>query len=98
ARFSSWLYRITFNLAASRQRLLREQWQTVEWEELTSSPLQEQQTMEARACDMRRDLDAALATLNDTQQIVLRLALEEGFSHQEIATIMALPLGTVKTH
>lgn len=99
ARFSTWLYRIAFNLAASRKRLLREQWKTVEWDELTTSPLPPQQhTSEATASDMRRDFEAALATLSAAQQIVLRLSLEEGLSHEEIAAIMALPLGTVKTH
>ena len=99
ARFSTWLYRIAFNLAASRKRLLREQWEAVEWDEITTSALQsQQQTNAATACDMRHDLDTALATLSETQQVVLRLSLEEGLSHEEIAVIMALPLGTVKTH
>lgn len=103
ARFSTWLYRIAFNLAVSRKRLqgerLREQWETVEWDEHAESLLQPQQDMsESTASDMRRDFDAALSTLSDIQQTVLRLSLEDGMSHEEIADIMTLPLGTVKTH
>ena len=103
ARFSTWLYRITFNLAVSRKRLLGErlrgQWETVEWDEHAEALLQLQKDMsESTASDMRRDFDAVLSTLSDIQQTVLRLSLEDGMSHEEIADIMTLPLGTVKTH
>lgn len=99
ARFSTWLYRIAFNLAASRRRLVREQWEAVEWDEHGEQALQARQgCSDSMASDMRRDLDAALAGLSEAQQITLRLSLEEGMSHEEIASIMALPLGTVKTH
>lgn len=97
ARFSTWLYRIAFNLAASRRRLVREQWEAVEWD----SHDEHQPPGAAMGCDssdMRRDFEAALASLSDAQQITLRLSLEEGMSHEEIASIMELPLGTVKTH
>jgi len=99
SRFSTWIYRIAFNLAASRRRLLREQWESVELEELVDEQLQLQQGMDAvSAHGVRRDFDQALADLSEVQQVILRLSLEEGMSHDEIAGIMVLPLGTVKTH
>ena len=42
-------------------------------------------------------LHAALADLPPDQQEVVSLAYLEGLSHSEIATRLALPLGTVKS-
>lgn len=41
---------------------------------------------------------AALGKLRPVQQSVLRLAIFDGLSHDEIARMTKLPLGTVKTH
>jgi RNA polymerase sigma factor (sigma-70 family) len=40
----------------------------------------------------------ALRTLKPEQQKVLQLSIVQGLSHQEIADITGMPLGTVKTH
>lgn len=39
-----------------------------------------------------------LGTLREEQQRVLRLAILQGVSHDQIAKITGMPLGTVKTH
>jgi RNA polymerase sigma-70 factor (ECF subfamily) len=41
---------------------------------------------------------AALRSLKPEQQQVLQLSIVQGMSHQEIADITGIPLGTVKTH
>ncbi len=41
---------------------------------------------------------AALESLPSDQQRVLRLSVDRGLSHDEIASATGLPLGTVKTH
>lgn len=89
ARFSTWLYRIAFNLAASQRRLARERWQQVEF------PYEDQAPMQT---DAQMDLEAAMARLSEPQQLAIRLSLEEGMTHEEVAEVMAIPLGTVKTH
>lgn len=103
AHFSTWLYRIAFNLAASQKRRARERYPHVEWSELkakgqdthTATGIEPSHTPTA---DARRDIDKALARLGEAQHWALRLSLEEGMSHEEIAVIMSIPLGTVKTH
>ncbi len=44
------------------------------------------------------DLDRALATLSDTVRLCVVLSYQEGMTHTEIAELMDLPLGTVKSH
>jgi RNA polymerase sigma-70 factor (ECF subfamily) len=39
-----------------------------------------------------------LQTLRPEQQQVLRLAVGQGYSHEQISGLLDLPLGTVKTH
>jgi len=41
---------------------------------------------------------AMLQTLRPEQQQVLRLAVGQGYSHEQISGLLDLPLGTVKTH
>ncbi|MCB9852689.1 MAG: RNA polymerase sigma factor [Phycisphaerales bacterium] len=42
--------------------------------------------------------DNAIRTLKPEQQRILRLAVCDGWSHQQIADTLHMPLGTVKTH
>lgn len=44
------------------------------------------------------DLDRALATLPATERLCLVLSYQEGLTHNEIADLTQLPLGTVKSH
>ncbi len=53
------------------------------------------------AADLRDEAARAgecLATLRPEQQTCLRLSIYRGLSHEEIAGITGMPLGTVKTH
>lgn len=45
-----------------------------------------------------RRAEQALGDLKEDQQRVLRLSIFQGLSHQRIAEVTGLPLGTVKTH
>ena len=45
-----------------------------------------------------RQAAEALKELRPEQQQILQLSIVQGFSHQEIADSLAMPLGTVKTH
>lgn len=93
ARFSTWLYRIAFNLAASRRRTRKHQWTLIDDLEMP-----EPEAPGGEDPDMVRDVNAAMARLSPAQQLAIRLSFEEGFAHAEVAEIMGLPLGTVKTH
>jgi len=44
------------------------------------------------------DLDHALATLSYPSRLCVVLSYQEGMSHREIAALVDMPLGTVKSH
>lgn len=53
---------------------------------------------EPAAAGESRDLDAALARLAGPARSCMVLAYQAGMSHAEIAGVLGLPLGTVKSH
>jgi RNA polymerase sigma factor (sigma-70 family) len=93
AKFSTWLYRIAFNIAASRWRAKK-----IDWCELGEQHDQAAETCEAQQFAAKKDVEAALQQLSSPQQLAIRLCFEDGFSHDEAAEIMSIPLGTLKTH
>lgn len=52
----------------------------------------------AERADLARALDRALGTLRPDYREVMVLRFREGLAYEEIAEVMGLPLGTVKTH
>jgi RNA polymerase sigma factor (sigma-70 family) len=54
--------------------------------------------LEAELADEAERAKRAFAGLKPEQQRVLRLSVWDGHSHQSIADLTGLPLGTVKTH
>lgn len=93
AKFSTWLYRIAFNIAANRWRAKKIEWCTLDENEDTAAESCELQQFAAK-----QDVEGAMKQLSAAQQLAIRLCFEEGFSHDEAAEIMSVPLGTVKTH
>ncbi len=91
AKFSTWLYRIAYNVMVS---YFRKQPKQVEHTEVEA--VDERNEMLAQ--EARRDIRAAMTQLSPEQQNAVHLCLQLGFSHQEAADIMSMPLGTVKTN
>lgn len=92
ARFSTWIYRIAYScfLQAYRKRVPRAlQADACEAEQLPVAD---------GAMDLQLDLDRALQRLSQAEQAVLLHCVQMGLSHEEAAYVLAMPLGTVKTH
>ncbi|MDP5208709.1 sigma-70 family RNA polymerase sigma factor [Microbulbifer sp. 2205BS26-8] len=94
ARFSTWLYRIAYNLVMSHKRKNAPEVD----QEAVDKAQAEERVEEAQQLVMARDLDSAMESLSDVQRQAIHLCLQRGFSHEETANIMKLPLGTVKSH
>lgn len=58
----------------------------------------ETETVQIDSTGVGMDLDNALATLSGRVRLCIVLSYQEGMNHTEISEVMALPLGTVKSH
>lgn len=96
ARFSTWLYRIAYNVFLNHRTRGRSfDALPVGFESLAAAPEDEHS---AARCDMRRDLAAAIAELPERYRVVVTLYYLQDVSYPEIAEVLDVPLGTVKTH
>jgi RNA polymerase sigma factor (sigma-70 family) len=91
ARFSTWLYQIAYScfLQARRRKSL-----PVEQDEAATEYL----PMARASVDLQLDVERAMQRLSEAEQTVLLHCVQLGLSHAETAYVLALPLGTVKTH
>ena len=96
ARFSTWLYRIAYNVYLNHRTRVRELAALPEGFE--SGAMAPETSLSANRSDLRRDLDVAIGALPDRYRAVVMLYYLEDVSYPEIAEILDLPLGTVKTH
>lgn len=93
AKFSVWLYRIVFNVAASKWRKKKLDWCNID----------DQVDLASEHCELQKfaadkDIAQAMMLLSEAQRIAIHLCFDEGFSHGEAASVMGVPLGTLKTH
>lgn len=91
ASFKTWMFRIAYRTFLSEVRRNEPLTEEVEdYHAVTGAGHEEREFM--------ADFDAAMATLSTAQRDAIHFALQRGFSHPEIADIMGIPVGTVKTH
>lgn len=92
ARFSTWLYRIAYSCFLQAYRKQSKLAVDAEANEVEQLPAAEQ------VMDLQLDFERAVARLSAAEQIVLLHCTQMGLSHEEAAYVLAMPLGTVKTH
>jgi RNA polymerase sigma-70 factor, ECF subfamily len=93
AKFSVWLYRIAFNTAASKWRK-----KSLDWCDIDSIDEPIDDRCEATETVKTSSIQTAIDQLSEPQQIAIRLCFEEDLSHAEAASVMNIPLGSLKTH
>jgi RNA polymerase sigma factor (sigma-70 family) len=92
ARFSTWLYRIAYSCFLQMCR-------TKSWAARNAQDNgMDQLPAPTNAMDLRLDLARAMQHLSAAEQAVLLHCVQLGLSHEEAAYVLAMPLGTVKTH
>lgn len=96
SRFSTWVYRIAYNVYLNhRTRTKALGSLPADFEARVAAP----DVMESVGrSDLRRDLTAAIDQLDERYRAVIVLYYIEDVSYPEIAEVLDLPLGTVKTH
>jgi RNA polymerase sigma-70 factor (ECF subfamily) len=99
--FKPWLYMIATNLARDyfKSAAVRQRWRESDSEEAflhlyDREPSPEEQVL---AVEQGSEVRAALARLREEDRVVVLLRFYQGFSLQEIAEALHIPLGTVKS-
>lgn len=93
--FNSWLFGIAYRCFLQHQRHEKRA-----LEVLTQFHFQDSVDQEyyEPLAPLQRDLERALMRLESAQAAAISLNMSMGFSHAEVADIMDMPLGTVKSH
>jgi RNA polymerase sigma-70 factor (ECF subfamily) len=95
--FGPWIFRIVTNLSLDvlkhRRRVRQEELSDTE-----PAARRDSADLPAKAHEIGARIDAAIQSLPEMQQIVARLHLVEQFEHSEIAGMMGLSEGTVRSH
>ena len=90
--FRLWLYGIAYRkYLASRRAAGRRRQREARIAEIT-------ETVQNPDAEARLDLQRAMMALSEAQRAAVALCLAAGVSHGEAATLLGLPLGTVKAH
>jgi RNA polymerase sigma-70 factor, ECF subfamily len=98
SRFRGWLVRISFRLALDRLRSAkrREQRDTL-WAQPAHLPPPVTAEDVAASNQFQGHLDRALEELPEKLRLVLLLSAMDGYTIEEIASMVGVPLGTVKS-
>jgi RNA polymerase sigma-70 factor, ECF subfamily len=89
ANFSTWLYRISYNVFIDNCKSKKQTSDIEDYDFISEVNENVGSTI---------DLQNALKVLKQNEKVVILLHYEKGFSHSEIAKILQVPLGTVKTN
>ncbi len=89
-RFGAWLKRLAVTVWLQHVRRHDALVQAAEIDETAMAP--------PAAPGLAMDLDRALATLPEAVRLCIALSYHEGMTQDEIADLVGLPLGTVKSH
>jgi RNA polymerase sigma-70 factor (ECF subfamily) len=89
AGFSTWLYRISYNVFIDHAKSLKKT-DIIDGYDCISD--------DDKDVGSEIDMQNAIKVLNDNEKVVILLHYDKGYSHNEIAKITDMPLGTVKTN
>ena len=100
SKFTTWLYRIVTNLCYSRLPGLRRQLAEAELDDLQGCALPPSTTPSTAVeeAELHAHLHSCVAALPAKYRLVIVLFYLNELSYREIAEVLDLPLGTVKTH
>ena len=103
SRFSAWLYRLTSNICIDYLRKEKKQ-KTIsityidgEGEELDIPDLRNNPEIELERCELREAIEKGLLQLSEDHRKILVLRDINGLSYAEIARVLDLEVGTVKS-
>lgn len=99
SQFRTWLYRIVTNVCYNRMPKLRRQMAAMGDDQVIDVPDEDSDDPadEVEASQRRAYLHEQIDELPESYKILVTLRYQQGLSYDEIASVLSLPLGTVKT-
>ena len=101
SQFRTWLYRIVTNVCYNRLPRLRREISAMGDEEVTALRVPDADTSDIAASleqdEVRAHLHRQIDSLPERYKILVALRYQQELSYEEIAGVLSLPLGTVKT-
>ena len=99
AKFSTWLYRIAYNVFLADARKMKELSLPEDTAVEDVEPVQDSEAMAvAHGAALKLDLERAMAVLSDAERAAIVQCYHNDLSHEEAAYVLGCPVGTVKTH
>ncbi|MBV8821980.1 MAG: sigma-70 family RNA polymerase sigma factor [Ktedonobacteraceae bacterium] len=95
ARFSTWLYRIAYNCSLKQ---LEQSKRDKALQAAIQSRIELDKQVQAEAHDCQTLVREQLSTLPAKYRVVLILRHLQEMTYEEIAEILTMPIGTIKTH
>lgn len=103
AQFGTWFYRILYNVCLTRLGKRKEEFQRLDYDDeidynMLESPFTASDFNEYETNDMIEFVKNTMEALPEKYQTILSLFYFQDLSHEEIADVTRLPIGTIKTH
>ncbi|MFQ6046829.1 MAG: RNA polymerase sigma factor [Gemmatimonadales bacterium] len=95
--FAPWLYQIARNVARNRRKALGTR-RTEPWPERDLPSVEQDAAQSLEQAEIRRLVDRAIERLPEQRRTAFRLFDVEGYTAQEIARLMGIDAGTVRSH
>ena len=98
AKFSTWLYRIAYNVFLADARRIKELQMPEDDDEALPAADSATPSSVSHQAALSIDLDRAMRVLSDAERAAIVQCYHNDLSHEEAAVVLGCPVGTVKTH
>lgn len=97
SQFRTWLYRIVINLCINRSPRLRRELEALTHDEFPELPAPEAVSVRVELQELHELVHQEVERLPEQYRLLISLRYQHDLAYEEIASLLALPLGTVKT-
>ena len=97
SQFRTWLYRIVINLCINRSPRLRKDLDALTHDEFPELPSPETVTAKVEQRELHAMVHREVERLPEQYRLLVSLRYQHDLTYEEIASLLELPLGTVKT-